>query len=168
MGLIGKEDLVEVVRVEEGESGAVTGRLTEPRLRALAAWWALPARCKTGDIPRDVLGLASALGTSPGLVRRAQRDPRVAEQVRKNTQLAAIYGMPDVLDVQLQIAAAREHKDCGKAARYVAEVAGAIKSGQSISTTTNVVNPIAFEADSDEEFLDRLKRAKESGLLGEG
>ena len=73
--------------------------------------------------------------------------------------------MPSVLDIQLGIANNAQHPDCLKSARFVGEIAGSIKSGQSIQNTTNVVQPISYQGDDDEEFQQRFDSAmKERGI----
>jgi len=88
------------------------------------------------------------------------------KRVKEKIQLAVLYMLPNVLDKQYALAVSKHDN---KAARFIAEIGGMIKSGQSIQNTTNVVTPMSYESESDEEFNARFDRAmKERGVDPEG
>ena len=84
------------------------------------------------------------------------------KRVKEKIQLAVLYMLPNVLDKQYALAVSQHDN---KAARFIAEIGGVIKSGQSIQNTTNVVQPVSYQGDDDEEFQQRFDRAmKERGI----
>lgn len=86
---------VEIVRVGEGETGLTHNQiLTGKRLEAIAEWFAIPDEKRD---PRDVAGLARALGVSPASIRKWQKDPRMARRVVQKTREYMAYMMPNVI-----------------------------------------------------------------------
>ena len=125
----------------EGDSGLVRHTLTEERLEAYSAWFSLPTSYKTGDIPRDVVALAKHFGVSAKSIEDAKRRPDMVKRVAERLHAAAVYGMPDILWNMIGKAADSADKEAPKAARFVAEIAGVIRSGSAVQVNNTVVTP---------------------------
>ena len=144
---------VEVVKVPEGESGLEKFNLTDERLNAFSTWWALPSAMKDGDIPKDELALAKHFGVTTKWLRECKQRPEVAAAVRDKLHQAAIYGMPDVLFKQIQVAETGDTK----AARFVAEISGVIKQN-GVQVNNNVISPTVYQGMSDDELMEAGRR----------
>lgn len=137
------------MRLPPGDSGLVRHTLTEDRLAAYAAWFALPSAYKKGDIPKDVATLAKHFGVSAKSIEEAKRRPEMVKRVAEHLQAAATYGMPEILYAMIDKAADKADKESTKAARFVAEIAGVIKSGGSVNVSNTVVQPMMGEMDDE-------------------
>ena len=138
--------------MEEGESGLVRFQLTEERLNAFSTWWAVPTAMKDGDIPKDELALAKHFGVTTKWLREVKQRPEVIGAVREKLHAAAVYGMPDILFKQIQVAAEGDTK----AARFCAEISGVIKQ-HGIQVNNNVISPVVNEEISDEHLVARVR-----------
>lgn len=122
------DDTVSVIRIAEGESGKIVGRLTEKNLEAIAAIYALPEPVRKRKYGTDdaVIGLlAGRLGCSPAFIRRARRDKRVRARVWEGLVEALDFLFPTILYHQVELALP-PNRDT-KAARFVGEILGRIK-----------------------------------------
>lgn len=97
---------VEVVRLPEGESGAVVGRLSETVVEKIASYCALPSHVRKSERGKryatDVAFLAAKLGVTPAFIRKSQRDRRVLGAIRRELDVALTHLMPDLVFVQVQ------------------------------------------------------------------
>lgn len=123
--------------------------MTEERLAAYSAWFALPSSERKGDIPKDIAALAKHFGVSAKSIEEAKRRPEMIKRVKERLQAAAVYAMPDVLWAQIDIATDKEHRDCGKAARFVGEVSGAINRGGGVNINNTTVVPMSDDIPDD-------------------
>ena len=133
------------MKLPEGDSGLQRHQLTEDRLDAWATWFALPAKIKDGDIPKDINSLAKRFGVSAKFLNECKQRPEMIKRVTEKLHAAAVYGLPEILFTMIGKAADAEDKDPTKAARFVAEIAGVIKSGGSVNVNTTMVTPVAGE-----------------------
>ena len=134
----------------EGDSGLKKHNLTADRLTAWAAWFSLPAAMRKGDIPKDIPALAKAFGVSAKAIEEARRRPELVKAVAENLHSAAVMGLPEILWTMIKKAEDGTDKECTKAARFVAEIAGVIKSGGSVNVSQTTVVPMAGEWTDDE------------------
>lgn len=115
----GNPDSVDLIRLPEGESGLSPKQsLTVRRLEAIAEWFAIPTEARD---PKDILGLARALGVAPASIRRWQKDKRMLERVREKARDYATYLMPDLIWSQYKIGMSRGDT---RAASFVLGVSG--------------------------------------------
>ena len=153
------EDLddVEVQKLPMGETGLTAGQaLNARRLEAIAEWFAIPDEKKD---PRDILGLARALGVSPASIRKWQRDPRMLRRVREKTIEFGTYMMPNVLWNQYKQAVLLGD---GNAAKFVRDTVGmgpAGGGGREVNVTTNV--NVSTHNEEDEYVLEEMNRLVE-------
>lgn len=125
-------------------------------MAAYSAWFALPAAEKKGEIPKDVAALAKHFGVSAKSIEEAKRRPEMAKAVKERLTMAAVYAVADILWTQIDIATDKEHRDCGRAARFVAEVAGVINKGGGINVNTTMITPMSDDI-PDEVLITRME-----------
>lgn len=153
-------DDVEVIRLPEGESGLTPKQaLTQKRLEAIAEWFAIPESKRD---PRDIAGLARALGVSPAIVRKWQKDPRMIRRVQQKTIEFLTYLVPNLAWKQYE--KAMETGDT-KAADFVRGMAMPSSPGRGVNVNTTV--NVGREEVSDDLALQELRayvqRARVSG-----
>lgn len=144
------------MRLPEGDSGLTKHTLNQERLDALSAWFALPSSEKRGDIPKDVAAMAKHFGVSAKFIEESKRRPEMAKRVKERLTMAAVYAVADILWTQIDIATDKDHRDCGKAARFVAEVAGVINRGGGINVNTTMITPMSDDI-PDEVLITRME-----------
>lgn len=125
-------------------------------MEALSAWFALPEAQKKGEIPKDVAALAKHFGVSAKFVEESKRRPEMAKRVKERLQMAAVYAVADILWTQIDIATDKEHRDCGRAARFVAEVAGVINKGGGFNINQSIITPMSDDI-PDEVLITRME-----------
>ncbi len=124
-------------------------------MEAYSAWFALPSAYKKGDIPKDVASLAKHFGVSAKSIEEAKRRPEMVKAVADHLHAAAVYGLPDILFTMIDKASDKADKESAKAARFVAEIAGVIKSGGSVNVSNTVVTPMMGDL-TDEELRSQV------------
>ena len=135
------EDTVEIVKIPEGESGRIVGRLTEKNLEAIAALYALPEavrRRKHGDDAAVVRHLARQLGVSAPFIRRARRDKRVRARIWEGLTEALDFLFPTIVYHQVE-RALPPHNDT-KSARFIGELLHRIKDSGGVNVNVNQNN----------------------------
>lgn len=164
-------DGVAIVKVPEGESGLIRGKLTDQNIEAIAAVYALPEpvrRRKYGNDDAVVRHLAGFCGMSTALVRRAKRDRRVRARLWESLTETLDFLLPTVVYHQAELAMP-PHRDT-KAARFLAELASRVKQQAGAAVNVNVqqnvqVNQAAQDGGirEDREIAFWLKELIESG-----
>lgn len=164
-------ETVEVIRLPEGESGAIQGRLTERVLQSMASYWAIPVRERrrqfgTKDVNDDIIFLASKLGVTRGFVRRSLRDKRLLAAVTEECNAAIVLLMPTILHGQVEKAI--EERDTRatellmRAARWLPDD----KKGVQVNVGVQVNNGSSTEMiRQDLENIEFLRQMKETGEI---
>jgi hypothetical protein len=130
-----------VVKIPEGESGKIIGRLTDENIQAIASVYALPEAVRKkryGNDDRIVGHLARSLGVSPAFIRRAKRDRRVRSRLWDGLTEALDYLFPTLIYYQVELAMPPTRDT--KAIRFLAEIIGRIKQHTGVNVNVEVNN----------------------------
>lgn len=111
---------------------------------------------KEEGFPGDIPALAKAFGVSAKFVNEAKRRPEMIKAVAERLHDVAVMGLPEILWNMIDKASNKDDKDCTKAARFVAEIAGVIKSGGSVNVSTTTVMPMMGDL-SDQELITKVE-----------
>lgn len=141
------------MKLQEGETGKLQGKMTEDRLEALSEYWGCPEteRKERWGEPQDI---ARLLGISPATARKAKVDKRVKAQIKDAMENKLLYDVIEARAIALKILhSEKERGDTKiKAWRTLEQMHGTLTSN---APQINITNDFSTYQDlSDQEIQD--------------